>query len=46
MKQGLGKFDWIDGSRYLGHFNRNNIEGEGSYWWSDGRNYTGTWRNN
>ena len=32
-KNGVGKFDWPDGSYYLGEFVENEIEGKGKYFW-------------
>lgn len=40
-----GKFQWKDGSYYIGEFNDDKFSGNGCYYWKEGRVYNGTWLN-
>lgn len=46
MKHGEGVFEWVDKTRYIGHWLNNAIEGYGEYYWPDGRSYKGQWKEN
>lgn len=39
-------FEWPEGSKYVGEFHNNEIEGWGRYDWPDGRAYCGQWMDN
>ena len=37
---------WSDGSKYVGDWFDNKINGQGLYTWLDGRSYDGSWKDN
>lgn len=41
---GFGKYAWLDGRRYEGHYCYNKKHGEGTYTYSDGSKYRGEWK--
>lgn len=45
MKEGKGEFLWRDGTKYVGEFSNNKINGEGVMDYADGRRYEGTYLN-
>ena len=38
---GVGNYKWACGRAYLGHWDKNEINGFGVYSWEDGRRYEG-----
>jgi len=43
---GHGTYIFKDGSRFVGYFNRGNIEGKGIFYYPNGDKYLGDWKNN
>jgi len=53
MREGKGKFEWIDDRKYEGQLQKNNINGFGVYTWPKSHEntnkplrYKGNWKNN
>ena len=42
---GYGIYQWRDGRRYEGNYQKDKKHGHGIYTWADGRQYNGDWFN-
>lgn len=38
-------YTWLDGRKFIGSWENNNMEGQGFYTWPDGRTYYGEYKN-
>lgn len=42
---GFGSYEWADGRKYEGYWDKNFMHGSGVYTWPDGRKYDGQYEN-